>query len=106
MTALQKQVDNKYCQILLNMIRNESTTRERTHETSMTLLALEPFTSEDDIVNKMDFFSQKYPEYKEMHTYVQVTISEEKSRSVIEQMSHYLKQNNVDAALAIAQQTL
>lgn len=99
---IQAKIDRQYCTILLGLINSKSTNREDTHKSATALLTLEPISSFDDAKTKLEFFVSKFPQYKDLLSYLLALEADQKVKHVVDKMHEHLRDNNIDEALKVA----
>lgn len=102
MVALMNKLEYIFLKVLVTTLRDETMTVEEAQLYSGEFLKIDPFTSIEDAKTKIYAFVEKYPAFAPMKTYVDSYKDEQKINGIINKMSGYLKQNDVDSALEVA----
>lgn len=102
LAALTHQLEYFFLKRIIQELRNQSITTDEAKAYSQAFLAIEPFTSFDDAYTKIEQFTKQYPLFTELPTYVNSHKKEQGDLAKISQMRAHMKQNNIDAALAVA----
>lgn len=100
---LQEIIERQYLIRLLELTKSASISREQSRLSSQVILGIQPFADPDDALMKMEFFVSKFPEFQNVLDHIKVIINEENNNNVINEMHKHLREENVDAALDIAQ---
>jgi len=101
-----KKVTNDLAYMFLKRIvtglRDGSIDVQRAKLLARLFINLEPFNSIDDAKVKMHTFATQNPHFQELDTYMTAYHEEKKIGQVIDKMRKYMKDNDIDNALAVA----
>ena len=88
---------------IINGLRDETISEEDAKTIAAVFLDLEPFASIDDAKNKMNTFIVTYPRFMLLKEYMDAYHEEQRTAAVIEKMKEHIKNDNLDQALQVAQ---
>ena len=100
--ALIKQVEVDYLLDLIKELRSQRIDLPKGREITREFLTLLPFTSLDDMRNKVKTFSEKYKDFSRAYINLQAKEEQEKKTAVLDKMREHLKNKNIDEAINIA----
>lgn len=83
-------------------LKNGSIDLQTAKKLTSTFLQIEPFSSIEDAIQKMQAFVVQFPDFSQLKEYVEAYFSEQYKDVRIEQMRTHLKQGDIDQALEVA----
>jgi hypothetical protein len=102
LAVLTHQLEYLFLKKIIDGLRDKKISIVQAKEYANAFLAIEPFVSAEDAHEKiMNFFAQ-YPIFIETRNYMLTYQNEKNDLSKIAKMREHIKQNNIDAALAVA----
>ena len=102
MAALAHQLEYMFLKKVIDELRAETMSVAEAKKNANDFLSIEPFTNpEETYINIMDFV-RNHEVFIELKNYMNAYQNERNERAKVAKMREYLKQNNIDAALAVA----
>lgn len=102
LAALTHQLEYLFLRKIIDGLRDTSIPLAEAKAASTAFLTIEPFTSGEDAHTKIITFTAQYPKFTELQTYINAYQSEKENLEKVTKMKTLIKQNNIDAALAVA----
>jgi hypothetical protein len=99
---LVEKIDNNYLQALIDVLDKELMDEPTAKSATVTYLSLAPFTSFEDMKNKVQNFISTYPLFERVMAFVKGYEDEERTREIVARMHGLIKNNQIDEALQIA----
>ena len=102
MAALRHQLEYIFIKKIISELKAEKMSVADAKKNCNDFLAIEPFTTpEETYINIMDFV-RSHEVFIELKNHMDMYQNEQNERAKIIKMQEHLKQNNIDAALAVA----
>ena len=102
MSALTHQLEYMFLKKIIDELETETMSVAEAKKNASDFLAIEPFTNpEETYIIIMDFV-RNHEIFIELKNYMNAYQNERNERAKIAKMREHLKQNNIDAALAVA----
>jgi hypothetical protein len=102
LAALAHQLEYIFLKKIIEGLREKKVSVVQAKEYANAFLAIEPFVSGEDAYEKIMKFFAQYPTFIEIRNYMITYQNEKNDLSKISAMREHIKQNNIDAALAVA----
>ena len=100
---IQTKAEQLYLRQIAKGIRQGTLTKVHAQYMAKAMLAVEPFTSWDDLLTKMRLLTQHFPNFQPVVDQLASEYEETKTQSVVEEMSKHLHAGDIDQALSVAQ---
>jgi hypothetical protein len=102
MVILTNRLEYIFLKKIIDNLKNGTMSVTEAKKNANDFLAIEPFTtSEETYINIMNFVNS-HETFLELKNYMNAYQNEKNERVKISKMQEHLKQNNIDAALAVA----
>ena len=98
-------LEYQYLKYVMNTVRDKTLSVPDAKKSAQGFLKLLPFNSVDDVKNKISSYTPEFPFFTFLHKYMSAYDEEQKTAQVIEKMKQHIKNNNIDDALKVAQNT-
>jgi hypothetical protein len=102
LAALTYQFEHLFLKKIIEGLRNKTISIVQAKEYANAFLAIEPFTSTEDAGKKIMEFTTQHAMFSELKSHMITYQNEISDLAKIAKMREYIKQNNIDAALAVA----
>ena len=103
LSPLEHEIRIAHARIIYTRIQEGTIFNPYAREATIDFLALMPIETLTDAKEKITYYLQKHPDFSKLLDLIHIKEDEERTREVIEQMHHHLRQNDVESALAVAQ---
>lgn len=103
LAALTHQLEYLFLKKIIAGLRNKSIGVSEAKIYANAFLGIEPFESSEETYIKIMEFAAKHPQFTDLKDYMNAYQREKNDLIKITKMREYMKQNNMDAALAVAQ---
>ena len=100
---IQFQIERKYLQCILDLTNAGNITNELARLSAQVMQAMRPWKSWADALTKTEFLVSKFPVFSPLVEYASAMKREQDTLHIIEAMHSHLKENNIDAAIKVAQ---
>ncbi len=101
-----KNLEIKYLRILTELLKKGKIDKKYAQDSAKKFLTLLPFSSDDDVHDKVKSFSEKFEFLSPLHAYVVKEIDQNKTNQVLEKMRNLIKENKIDEAVKTVQQSI
>lgn len=98
-----KNIEVEYLRLLASLLRNGKINRQYAQDSAKEFLALLPFTTPDDIHDKIKSYTEKFESLIPLHAYVVNEIDKNQTHTVLEKMRSLIKNNEIDEAVTLIQ---
>lgn len=98
-----KNIEVEYLRLLANLLRKGKIDRQYAQDSAKEFLALLPFTSPDDIHDKIKTYTEKFEYLVPLHGYVVNELDKDKTHNVLAKMRTLIKNNEIDEAVNLIQ---
>jgi hypothetical protein len=99
-----KDVEIEFLRIVAKLLENGDFEIVDARTCAQFFLSLSPFQTVEDLRNKLQQLSSKYPDFKELEVYEMGKSEEAKTDEVLEKMRGLMKNGEIDEALQLTQQ--
>lgn len=98
-----KNVEIEYLRLLANLLKKGGIDRQYAQDSAKEFLALLPFSSADDLHDKIKSYTEKFMYLIPLHSYVVNEIDKNKTHSILDKMRTLIQNNEIDEAVKLVQ---
>lgn len=95
-------IHKEYLKLVVGYLRTGKIDRDIARNSASFFLQLLPFSSEDDMKEKIHKLTIMFPQFYELRLYMIRSVEEKKTNDLLERMRKHMSENNINEAINLA----
>lgn len=98
---LLDKIDTQYIQVLIDVLEKNILDEATAKTITQKYIDLAPYASYEELKNKINTFTQTYPQFERLMKFVNENEEATRTKEVVSKMFDFIKQNQVDEAIQV-----